>query len=254
MIAAALIDSREPDWVKRLTFGDTPCSVVMLDYGDIHAVTDDGHLLVIERKTPGDFLNSLRDERLMVQMQRMAEIRIDEQIAGSLTTWPYLVVTGEFRHTADGRVVIDDRGPTGWNWDAVQGALLTIQEMGVFTTFCNGDRDFGECVTRLANRKRDAEYKLLPPRPAVMIGPGAAFLAGLPGVGVERVTALMSWCANVPAHALVGITDLEIDAPLPLTVREKIRQLLGLKKHQTLELWVNDQQHETFRVMEKTGG
>lgn len=250
MIAAVLIDSREPAWIQKLTFGDQPCSVLALEYGDLHVATEDGQLLVIERKTPEDFLNSLRDDRLMAQMQRMAEIRIDEQINGALTTWPYLVITGDFRRSGNGHVVTDGRGPTGWDYNAIQGALLTIQEMGVFVMFCGGDRDYEDCVIRLANRKRDTEYKLLPPRPAMMLGPGAAFLAGLPGVGVERVTELMTWAANVPAHALVGITDLEINAPLPQTVRKKIRALLGLKDRQTLELWINASEDETPRVME----
>jgi hypothetical protein len=249
-IAAVMIDTREPQWVQRLTFGDAPCSVLMLEYGDIQVATDDGHLLVIERKTPEDFLNSLRDDRLFVQMQRMAEVRLDEQAFGRMTTWPYLVITGEFRRSGNGHVITDERGPTGWDYNAVQGALLSFQEMGVFTVFCGGDSDLENCVIRLANRRRDGEYKLLPARPATLLGPGAAFLAGLPGVGVERVTDLMNWAANIPAHALVGITDLEIEAPVPKATRRKIRAMLGLQDKQSLELWLNGSQDETFRVME----
>lgn len=249
-IAAIMVDSREPNWVQQLKWGGVPCSVLMLDYGDVQVATEDGHLLVIERKTPEDFLNSLRDDRLFVQMQRMAEVRLDEQLFGHLTTWPYLVITGEFRCSGNGHVITDERGPTGWDYNAVRGAILSIQEMGVFVVHCGGDQDFEDCIIRLANRKRDGEYKLLPPRPAVLLGPGAAFLAGLPGVGVERVTELMSWSANIPAHALVGITDLEIDAPIGKAARRKIRAMLGLQDRQTLELWINDSGDEVFRVME----
>jgi hypothetical protein len=249
-IAACLIDSREPTWVQKLSFGGAPCSVLMLKSGDVHVVTEDNHILVIERKTPEDFLNSLRDDRLLVQMQRMSELRLDEQLAGQITTWPYLVVTGEFRRSGDGHVITDSRGHTGWDYNSVQGALLTIQEMGIFVAFCGGDQDFEDCIIRLANRKRDSDYKLLPPRPAMLLGPGAAFLAGLPGVGVERVTELMQWSANTPAHALVGITDLEMTAPLPTSARKKIRALLGLKEKQTLNVWVNDSGQDTLRVME----
>jgi len=60
-IATAIIDSREPQWVQELTFGDVPTAVAALDYGDLHVLCEDDCTLVIERKTPDDFLNSLKE-------------------------------------------------------------------------------------------------------------------------------------------------------------------------------------------------
>ena len=41
-LLAVTIDSREPDWVQRLAFGDsTPVSVGVIEHGDLLAVCDD---------------------------------------------------------------------------------------------------------------------------------------------------------------------------------------------------------------------
>lgn len=249
MIEAIIIDSREPTWVKN-AFAEIPHSVEMLETGDLQAVTSDGQILLVERKTPEDLLNSLRDDRLLPQIARMVETRASEQLAGRMTTWPYLVITGDLRNV-NGKIATDDRGVTGWDWDAVWGALLTIQEMGCFVVFCSGDTDFDQAILRLGRRPR-GDLKLLPPRIPQILGPGAAFLAGLPGIGIERVTELMKWAANTPAHALVGLTDLEIDAPVGKAVRQKIRAMLGLRDKQILDLWINNLGDETLKVMEKT--
>ncbi len=64
-IATVIIDSREPKWVQELSFGGVPTAVAQLDYGDLHVLCEDDCMLIIERKTPDDFLNSLRNERLL---------------------------------------------------------------------------------------------------------------------------------------------------------------------------------------------
>jgi hypothetical protein len=253
MITACMIDSREPDWVQHLDFDGVPTSVETLEYGDLHAVTDDGCLLVIERKTPDDLLNSLRDDRLFIQMAGLAELRITEQLAGNMMTWPYLVITGELGNN-HGKVTTPERGVTGWDYNALQGALLDIQQMGVFIISCSGDMDFENCVIRLGKRRREP-MKLLPPRPAVVLGPGAALLASLPGIGIERVIELMRWSNNVPAHAITGLTDLAINPPgIPKNVQHKVRSVLGLKAHQDFVTWVNSENDEILQVVEKVGG
>jgi len=247
-ISAVMIDSREPEWVQRLQFGGAPTAVLALEAGDIHVLTTDGAQLIIERKTGEDLLNSLRDERLLPQMARLVEKRLDEQAAqGAFTTWPYLVITGTIYRGPDGKVFTGERGLTGWNWDAVQGALLTIQEMGVFVIFAGGDEDFEAAVVRLANRKRDL-ITLTPPRPPSILGPGAAFLANLPGVGPENSLKLVEWSNNEPAWALAGITDLAIDCPIPAATRRRIRAMLGLKDRQTLEIIFNQQDQSVLSV------
>ncbi len=235
-ITAVLIDSREPDFIKNLKFGGVPTTVTMLDTGDVWAVTDDGHTLMIERKTPDDFLNSLKDDRLFPQLARMTEQRNIQQLAGkSITTWPYLVITDVFTADRNGKV-ITQRGVTWWSFAAVMGAILSIQEMGVFVVFAAGQSDYQDCILRLGRRNRTDELKLLPPRPANILGPRAVFLASLPGIGIERVQELLDWSDHHPGFALSGITDLTIPAPIGKSLRQNIRAMLGLQENETLEI------------------
>ena len=238
-ITAVLIDSREPDWVKALTFNgirDPKEKCPTMETGDVCAVTDDGHILLIERKTPEDFLGSLASDRLFSQLARMTEERNMQQLAGQpITTWPYLIITDVFTANHDGKV-ITDRGVTGWHFSSVMGAILSAQEMGIFVIFCNGQADYQDCILRLGRRNRDPEMKLLPPRPANIFGPKATFLAGLPGIGIERVQQILDWSDNNIAHALSGLTDLSIDTPIGYATRKTIKTMLGLEDNQSLEV------------------
>jgi ERCC4-type nuclease len=252
-INAVMIDSREPEWVQKLNFGgETPTAVIQLDYGDVHAVTDDGHTLLIERKTTDDLLGSLADERLFPQCQRLAQPRIDQILAGQPATyWPYLVICGIWQCNSNGQV-ITERGETGWNWISIQGALLSIQEMGVMVVHASSNQMFEKTVINLGKRKRENLQQFLPPRPAVMLGYGAALLASLPGIGPERLNEIMQWSGNIPAHALAGLTDLSIPAPVGEAVRRKIRSVLGLKDNQNLEIVFNKQNQEILAIYERS--
>lgn len=235
-IDALVIDSREPDSIKNLKFDGIPVLVQMLPTGDVQALTDDGHTLVVERKTPDDFLNSLKDDRLFQQIARMTEERNAQQLSGKpITVWTYLVITDSITANHDGKA-ITRRGVTGWAFSAVMGAILSIQEMGCLVVFCNGENDFQDCILRLGKRNRSPEMKLLPSRPANILGPKATFLAGLPGIGIERVQEILDWSGNNLAHALSGLTDLEIKTPVGVGLRKNIRTLLGLEDGQALEV------------------
>jgi hypothetical protein len=247
-MTAILIDSREPEWVKALTFGGLPVAVTKLETGDVQAVTDDGHMLIIERKTPDDFLGSLKENRLLIQMERMGNLRYDEQLAGrKASILPYLVITGALSY-GSGRRVVTERGLTGWDYAAVTGALLSIQEMGVLVASCAGDSDFEEAVLRLINRKRDGLLDLLPLRPAQMLGPKEALLSCLPHIGIERSQEIMQWANWSLAHALVGLSDPDIPAPVGEKTRKDIRKFLGLKDTQTIELATSEDGKEVLMI------
>ncbi len=236
MITAIMIDSREPEYFQKLKFGGVPTMVTTLETGDIQAVTDDGATLVFERKTPSDFLNSLKDDRLFPQLARMTEIRNAAQRANeALTYWPYLIITGSFLPGPDGKVFADGR-PTGWSYASVQGTLLSIQELGAFVTYANGDLDVEDCILRIGKRDRKPSMKILPARPAQMLGPKAAFLSSLPGVGIENVQKILEWSNDHIGHALTGLTDMSIKSPVNLSVRHRLRDLLGLQESERLEI------------------
>lgn len=201
MISAVMIDNREPDWVKALRFSGAPVTTTLLEFGDAHVVTDDGVLLVVERKTTDDFLNTLRDERLFIQLAGLKTV----------SDWAYLLITGVLLRGPAGRV-ISDRRETGWDWKSVQGALLTVQEMGVFVSYCGGDADYEAAIIRLSQRKRDPIMRLKPKREAHLVNGQVAFLAGLPGVGLEKAQTLLDYCGSV-AFALECLTNPEDKMP-----------------------------------------
>jgi ERCC4-type nuclease len=223
-ITAAVIDSREPKWVQGLSFNGAMVATGLLDAGDLLAICDDGTLLAIERKTPDDLLNSIRDERLWAQLAGLCQV----------TRWAYLVVTGELRQGPDGKVVTDARG-TGWNWASVQGALLQAQEMGIFIVHCAGDEDYEAAVLRLATRSHRAEVVVSPAREPRILAQAEQILCALPGIGWERMQALMQHCGNA-AWAMNYLTSIEAsDIPgIGPGTRRAIRKALGLKEDEEL--------------------
>lgn len=214
-ILAVMVDQREPEWVQRLKFGGVPTTVTLLDTGDLHIAAGDGTLILVERKTPDDFLGTLRDERLFPQCANML----------GLTRWAYLVITGEFRRGPGGKVVTDRE--TGWNYAAVQGALLSLQEMGIFVVFSGGEQDYETCILRLADRKHDPQLLLAPARPHSSLGLAEAFLCGLPGMGPERARHLMDYCGTAKM-ALMALTDGKPIPGIPSNVQRNARMMLGL--------------------------
>lgn len=233
MITAIMLDTREPEWVQHLQFGGIPTVVTMLDHGDLFAATDDGQMLLIERKTPNDFLNTLREGRLFPQLMYMMD----------KTRWAYLVITGELLRGQNGKVIADGRD-TGWNWDSVQGALLTAQELGVFVTHAGGDTDYEDCVIRIGKRDRKPDLLLEPPKFPKILSAQEAVVAALPGIGIERLKAVLDYCGT-PAWALVALTDPTSEIPgIPRNVKTKVRGALKLNDNEQLAITLDDQMVE----------
>jgi len=221
MISAIILDSREPDHLKYM-FPD--CSVQMLDAGDLWCATDDNQILIIERKTPSDLLNTIGQDRLFSQCARMREY----------SPWCYLVITGHFYVQSNGHIQIAGR-ETGWLFSAIQGALLTVQELGVGVIHCNGEEDYAACIERLSNRER-GEIHIDQPRQPHILSAGESFLAALPGIGIEKAQALLKHC-DTPAWALSYLTRYgENGVPgVGDGIKRSVRKALGLSEE--MELW-----------------
>jgi len=159
------------------------------------ATTDDGDMIIIERKTPSDLLNSIRDKHIFSQAAGI----------GALSPWSYIVITGVLTSTASGNVVADDR-ITGWKWNAIQGALLEIQELGVRIVYCLGQDEYEPTVIRLCNRTRSKEKIIEPTTQPRFMSPGEVMLTSLPGIGIERAQLLLREFNNDPARALAWLT------------------------------------------------
>lgn len=225
-IAAVMIDQREPDWVKRMTFGGALVAVTLLECSDFRIACDDGEVLLVERKTASDLLASIADGRLLHQSADMART----------SRWSYLLITGALEANNDGKVVADGI-LTGWSFAAVQGALLSIQEMGVFITYCAGNSDIEPALARLAARNRDASLIVPPARAPSILGAGEAALAALPGIGLDRLDNLLRAC-DTPARALVFLTDPASNGVPGIgpATKANVRKTLSLAVGETLTI------------------
>lgn len=252
-ITAVIIAKNEPPNIKALSFGgvpkafdDNPKAV------DVVAVTDDGYTLAIERKTPEDFLSTLGSKdpshQLLIQLARMAQPRYDQENKGErLTYLPYLVITESFVVNHNG-MVVTDRGTTGWEFRRITGTLLSIQEMGIFVVFADSNKDFEDCVLRIGRRSRNEVMDLLAPRPANILGDKAILIQSLAkGIGIETTQKILDWSGHKPIHALMGITDLSISAPLRTSLRLEIRETLGLEDNQNVGL----EENQNFEIIAK---
>jgi len=246
-ISAIMIDQREPEHIQQ-QFPDA--AVTLLETGDAWVACDDGRILLIERKTSDDLLNSLRDGRLLEQVSKLVESRITQQLNGKPQTyWPYLIITGTLSPDRNGKTYTGRE--TGWSWNAVQGALLTAQEMGCYVVYCPSDTEYAKTISWLAGRERKLEIDILPQRQPVPVDAKAVFLMGLPGIGLERARQILEWSGGVLAHALIGLTDLEMKSPIGEVSRQKIRGFLGLREQQTIEFVFDDKDREKLIIFEK---
>jgi len=246
-MTAIIIDQREPDHIQR-QFPDA--AVTLLETGDAWVACDDSHIILIERKTSDDLLNSLRDGRLLEQISRLVSPRHTQYLRGEYQTyWPYLIITGELRPDHNGKVWTGRE--TGWMWNAVQGALLTIQEMGCYVVFCSSDTEYYKTISMLTKRERKDIVEIMPQKMPAPVSAREAFLCGLPDIGLERAKAILEWSGDVLAHALSGLTDLQISAPVGMAVRCKIRGFLGLSEQQTLDFIFDENDREVLIIKEK---
>jgi ERCC4-type nuclease len=218
-ITAVIIDDREPSHITSLKFGGVPVLVKRLDVGDLHVMTSDGNVLVIERKTPADFLSSLADGRLWQQCANMVDARV---FGGH---WCYVLITGTLENS-NGHVKTA-HGETNWMWNSVQGALTSVQELGIYTHTCDGDQAFEQAVIRLAQRSRGA-VTIIPQRAPQTLGKEAQVLSTFSGIGPKRAMELLGLTYNNLGKTLQLLTDLDIDLPIPKNVRTAARSTLGL--------------------------
>lgn len=233
-ITAILIDQREPSWIQALAFDGAMKAVALLDHGDILATCDDGALLAIERKQSDDLLGSLSDDRLWPQL---AGIRAQTQ-------WAYLVICGRLEPATNGNT-LTERGETKWPWASVQGALLKVQELGVMILQCASDQDYESTVIRLSARSHSDTVVVTPAKAPKLLSEGEQILLSLPGIGPEKVGAIMDYCGTA-AWALSLLTKVESKERIPGIgpgIKKKIRAALGLQPEQELAVIISETGH-----------
>lgn len=192
-LKAVVIDSREPSWVKDLTFDKIPLTVASLPSGDAWLATGNA-TLIVERKTFSDLLGSIADGRLFTQVAEMT----------TASPWSYLVITGH-PVLKLGQIVLAGR-VTEWRWNSIQGALLTVQEMGVKVIWRENDSDYAPALTWLAERDRGEIKVKTQKRNVVLQSPAETLLCTLPGISDNRAKTLLEK-SGTAAWALTFLSD-----------------------------------------------
>ncbi len=147
------------------------CKVESLPY-DFEIACADGNILAIERKTPRDFLDSIKDRRLFNQVADMVQ----------KTQWAYVVIEGYFWPSNGGFVETSEHQMTTWNWNALQGALLSIQELGCGVIY---NHDFHGSIERLVSRSRN-DIKIPQRREPYIFSEKEQVLMSLPDIGSKK--------------------------------------------------------------------
>jgi len=227
------IDSREDTWLKNWQarppepLKDVPIIVEQLETGDAHLWLDNGTVLNVERKTPSDFLNSIPTDHIFDQCARMMVQRRE-------FSWlPYLIITGELsRNPRTGNTIIaGSQHGEGWNWNAVQGALLSLQESGLPVVFCHSDVDYADALLRLANRNHTL-MTINPQKEIMALSADERVLCAFDGIGALLAADILAAVPS-PAWALDVLTDVSPTAPKIAGIGEgrkkAIRRALGLE-------------------------
>jgi len=185
-LKAVVLDTNEVSatpWLLKLDWG-CQVSQAPLRVGDAWGATEDA-TLVIERKTLSDLLGSIRDGRLFTQAAAMV----------SQSVWSYEVVT-ELPVIRSGCVWAGGK-LTNWKWSSVQGALLTLQDIGVQVVFWpKGQQGYADALKFLADRDRGPVKVHPQKRDIVMQSPAEAILCSLPGISDGRAGALLEYCGT----------------------------------------------------------
>lgn len=184
--------------------------VAPLPAGDVRIDMPDTTIL-IERKAPGDLLESVKDRRLFNQLAEMRQ----------QTDWVYVLIHGVLIPTSDGMTRYLQNGAwieRQWEWGSIQGTLLSIQEIGAAIV---QDTDLHGAIARIMARSRDS-IKVPPRRDAYVFSPAESFLMSLPGIGsdkAQKLTALF----GTPGMALEWLTS-DYDQPHIDGIGAKTRQ------------------------------
>lgn len=227
-----IVDSREPTWIQNLTFGGCHVATSTLDLGDIQVIKEDGSMLIIERKTVQDLLNSIADGRLLKQAANIGELIYS--LAGEKekrTILGLLLVTGVM-YPHKGKVVAGGE-VTNWHWSSVQGALLKCQTLGMEYMHLESEIELEKAVIGFLEKAFIGDYELKPTRVFKELGTTVEVLACLPGIGLQRAISLSQQADNnlMKAFELLTRPDIKI-AGIGEKTKEAIRKAIGLGENQ----------------------
>jgi hypothetical protein len=211
VIPSPVFRSHFQDWKQTmLPLNDPQLLLVM---------ASDSTMLVCRYMPTGELLDLIRTQRLSVLLAQLRQRGSD---------WIYLVLDGELTCNTSGKTV-QNGNTTGFDWKAIQGAMLSIQEAGVGIVWLQAQTHLQDQIYLLAKRDR-SQKRVRPPRDLLFVTAAEDIILALPGIGEDRVAGLLK-DAGSAAWLLDLLTNLSPAAKLdgigPETKR-KARAALGL--------------------------
>jgi ERCC4-type nuclease len=231
--------------------------------GDLAAITNNTRevfanwlakrCLLIESKTPSDFFNTWKSQRLDAQALHMADHGMYAM---------YLLKGYIYPSADDNEVKINGgQGSVGWPYWAFAMKMVSLSLRGTPVLMTTEPRFMG-FIQHLAKWFRSPSDMVRAPKPHSMIPlePTAEFLCGLPGIGPKTATNLIAW-AGSPSRALWALTSPATasmkDKPEgvgPVTIKN-VRNFLGLHPAEIMLPVVpdDDEKKDTFAAPGPSG-
>jgi len=195
--------------------------ITSLPAGDVWI--DDGELFIFERKNPHDLIESIKDGRIFNQC---CEMRLEAEQC-------HVVIIGQMIWGMDGKIV-----GTGFNFRAIEGAILRCLDYGVYVSHCQNQADFATHLIWLLKRDR-TQHVFLPQRTGLAMPDNQRILASLPGIGMERAGELLK--ERNLRDALLCLIDPECKVRnIGPTIKKNIRELFNLADNERIGVIYND--------------
>jgi len=233
-MAVVVIDSREPEWIKKLPFGDCATTVSTLDVGDLQVIRDDNTMIFVERKTASDLVASIEDGRLQKQCAAMGEVMREaysHEEGRRITS--ILFVTGQLSPRR-GKTVLEGV-EINWKWASIQGALLSAQAYGVQVYFGESDYDVEPFILSLLKKELFGSFYLKPTKEHKDLSQTINMLANLPGIGLQKAVMLSERSNDNLIDALRIASDKDMKLPgIGEKTKQAIRKAIGIADNETI--------------------
>jgi hypothetical protein len=200
---------------KRLPLGDRKAMLV---------VCADGTFLAVRYTTGRGLLHEIGEKTLMPAIAKLRE----------RSQWCYLIVSGNL-HASDNGQTVASEITTKWTWNATQGALWSVQELGCTVVHIRSESDLPKTLSLLAARDHQHVRIRIPKEPLFMT-PAQEILLSLPGIGETLCDQLLDHTNGNVIAALAALTSPDSSIPgIGPKTRSQVRKALGLKQGMTLQ-------------------
>lgn len=232
-IVSLMLDKNEPDAIQHAPYAVVP-TIATLTAGTAWVLCNDNQLIAVWRLDTMTFFHMLKNNELFTRAAMLKAI----------SPWAYIVLCGVFTPDKNG-YLCDEEIETGWGWAAYEGALLTLQEIGVFAVVIGKTPDhYVGALSRIDKRDRGVK-RCEPLRETLFSAPAELLLTAIPGIGYERAEELLRYCGSA-AWALSALVNGDTDGMPGFGPKlcASARQALGLRDNQIFSIEMRDELYE----------